>query len=80
MPIDQGDGRAWGCALLGGLVGTALIQHHHDEAKKSQAEKENRGHLTYSPVLASAHLQPCGCLQRPMSAVPLRRSTSPGSC
>ena len=41
MPVDQEDVKKWGCALLGGLVGAGLIQHHHDEAKKSQAEKDD---------------------------------------
>lgn len=41
MPLDQEDLKKLGCALAGGLVGAALLQHHHDEAKKSQAEKDD---------------------------------------
>ena len=41
MPLDQEDLNKLGCALAGGLVGAALLQHHHDEAKKSLAEKDD---------------------------------------
>jgi hypothetical protein len=41
MPLDQEDLKKLGCALAGGLVGAAFLQHHHDEAKKSQAEKDD---------------------------------------
>src|SRR5579862_4855094 len=41
MPLDQEDVKKLGCALLGGIVGAAMIQNHHDEAKKSQAEKDD---------------------------------------
>jgi hypothetical protein len=41
MPLNQEDLTKLGCALAGGLVGAALLEHHHDEAKKSQAERDN---------------------------------------
>lgn len=41
MPLDQEDLKKLGCALAGGLVGAALLQHRHDEVKKSQAEKDD---------------------------------------
>jgi len=41
MPLDQEDLKRLGCALAGGLVGAALLEHHHDEGKKSQAEKSD---------------------------------------
>jgi hypothetical protein len=41
MPIDESDLKTIGCVLLGGIAGAALIQNHHDEAKKSQAEKDD---------------------------------------
>lgn len=41
MPLDQDDLNKLGCAVAGGLVGVALLQHHHDEAKKSRAEKDD---------------------------------------
>jgi hypothetical protein len=41
MPLDQEDLKKLGCALAGGLIGAALLQQHHDEAKKSQAEKDD---------------------------------------
>jgi hypothetical protein len=41
MPLDQEDLKKLGCVLAGGLLGAALLQHHHDEAKKSQAEKDD---------------------------------------
>jgi hypothetical protein len=41
MAIDDDDVNKWGCAILGGLVGAAIIQGHHDERKKSQAEKDD---------------------------------------
>jgi hypothetical protein len=41
MPLDQEDLKKLGCAVAGGLVGAALLQHHHDESKKSRAEKDD---------------------------------------
>lgn len=41
MPLDEEDMNKLGCALMGGLLGAALLQHHQDEAKKSQAEKDD---------------------------------------
>jgi len=41
MAMDDDDVKKWGCAFLGGLVGAAIIQSHHDEKKKSQAEKDD---------------------------------------
>src|SRR5271168_4264780 len=41
MPLDQEDLKKLGCALAGGLVGAALLEHHRDEARKSRAEKDD---------------------------------------
>src|SRR5580658_1260675 len=41
MSIDESDLKTIGCVLLGGIAGAALIQNHHDDAKKSQAEKDD---------------------------------------
>src|SRR5580704_15518885 len=41
MPLDQEDLKRLGCALAGGLVGAALLEHHHDEGKRSHAEKSD---------------------------------------
>lgn len=41
MPLDQEDLKRLGCVFAGGVVGAALIQHHHDETRKSRAEKDD---------------------------------------
>ena len=42
MPFDPKDVRNVAVALaLGGMVGAAVIQSHHDEKRKSQAEKDD---------------------------------------
>lgn len=42
MPIDPGHGRSVAVAIaLGGIAGAAIIQSHHDEKRKSQAEKDD---------------------------------------
>lgn len=42
MPIDPGHGRSVAVAMaLGGIAGAAIIQSHHDEKRKSQAEKDD---------------------------------------
>ena len=41
MALDDDDVKKWGCAILGGLVGAAIIQSHHDDKKKSQAERDD---------------------------------------
>jgi hypothetical protein len=41
MPLDHGNLEKLGCVLAGGLVGAALLERHHDDAKKSRAEKDD---------------------------------------
>lgn len=42
MPFKPEDLRKAALALtLGGIAGAAIVQSHHDEAKKSRAEKED---------------------------------------
>jgi hypothetical protein len=42
MPFDPGDVRKVAVALaLGGIAGAAIIQSHHDEKQRSQAEKDD---------------------------------------
>src|SRR5882724_5662668 len=41
MALDDDDIKKLGCAVLGGLFGALLIQNHHDEERKSKAEKDD---------------------------------------
>lgn len=42
MPIDPGHGRSVAVAMaLGGIAGAAIIHSHHDQKRKSQAEKDD---------------------------------------
>ncbi|MFY9910735.1 MAG: hypothetical protein WCF22_21945 [Candidatus Sulfotelmatobacter sp.] len=42
MPIDPRDARKVAVAMaLGGIAGAAIIQSHHDQKRKSQAEKDD---------------------------------------
>ena len=42
MPIDPIDARKVAVAVaLGGIAGAAVIQSHHDQKRKSQAEKDD---------------------------------------
>ena len=49
MPFDPKDVRNVAVVLaLGGIAGAAVIQSHHDEKRKSQAEKDD-GELQFLP-------------------------------
>jgi len=42
MPIDPIDARKVAVAMaLGGIAGAAVVQSHHDQKRKSQAEKDD---------------------------------------
>jgi hypothetical protein len=41
MPFDDEGTKRLGCILLGGVIGAALVQNHHDESRKSRAEKDD---------------------------------------
>jgi hypothetical protein len=41
MPLDREDLNKLGCVFAGGLVGAALLEHHHDEKRKSRSEKDD---------------------------------------
>jgi hypothetical protein len=41
MPVQDENLKRLACVIGGGALGALLLQNHHDEAKKSQAEKDD---------------------------------------